>query len=133
MKGSNSERELLRMFWAKGWACVRAAGSGAMRFPCPDLLASNGERSLSIECKSTAGRKRYIEAREVRELEKFSEKFGSEAWVGFRLNNIGWFFMRPSGLSESRGGNYSVDKNLAVRDGLRFDELIGVYRQKRLS
>jgi Holliday junction resolvase len=52
IKGSNAERELLRMFWASSWACIRSAGSGSMHFPSPDLLAANKIRRLAIEVKA---------------------------------------------------------------------------------
>ena len=50
-KGSNAERQLVAKFWSKGFASIRVAGSGSSRFPCPDVLASNGKKYLQLKQK----------------------------------------------------------------------------------
>ena len=52
-KGSNAERELIHMFWSKGFAAIRSAGSGSMKYPSPDLLVAKNNKILAIECKIT--------------------------------------------------------------------------------
>ena len=52
-KGTNAERDLIKLFWSVGWAAVRVAGSGSMQFPSPDLLVGNKIRRLAIEVKTT--------------------------------------------------------------------------------
>jgi Holliday junction resolvase len=52
-KGSKGERELVAFFNENGWNCVRIAGSGSSKYPCPDILAGNAIRRLAIECKVT--------------------------------------------------------------------------------
>ena len=42
-KGSKAERDLIHMFWAKGFGAMRAAGSGSTQHPSPDVIAGNGK------------------------------------------------------------------------------------------
>ena len=51
-KGTYAERELVKMFWGAGFAAMRAAGSGNTPLPCPDVIASNGQLTFAVECKS---------------------------------------------------------------------------------
>ncbi len=63
IRGTNAERELLHMFWAEGWVACRAAGSGSMRYPSPDLFVSKSGKHLAIECKITKGKKQILKKR----------------------------------------------------------------------
>ncbi len=102
------------------------AGSGSMPFPCPDLLSGKKGRSLAIECKSSKGKqRRYITKEQINELVEFSRGFGAEAFIGVRFNVMPWLFLKPSHLGKSNGsGNYYVDKELSLRKGISFEELI---------
>ena len=88
-KGSSAEREIIRKFWDTGeWASMRAAGSGSARHPCPDIIASNGERTLVIECKSVGGDAIRVEREQLEQLQHFAKIFGAEVWVGARYSKI---------------------------------------------
>ena len=53
-KGINAERDLIHKFWnVEGWSAVRVAGSGSMKYPSADVLATNKLRRLAIECKTS--------------------------------------------------------------------------------
>ncbi|MEK6868893.1 MAG: Holliday junction resolvase, partial [Nanoarchaeota archaeon] len=69
-KGINAERELVHMFWAKDWACLRIAGSGSSRYPSPDLLAGNKLRRLAVECKVTKEKSKYFDKESISSLRK---------------------------------------------------------------
>lgn len=131
-KGNRLERELFHIFWENSWAALRTAGSGSTTLPAPDLLIGNGFRVLAIECKSGKGR-RDIKKEQVEELKIFSKLFGAEPWVGVRFNNMPWYFLTIDKMGKSKGKNYFVDPKLAVKRGINFDELIGKYKQKKLS
>lgn len=131
-KGTRAERELAHMFWDTGWASIRVAGSGSMPVPSPDILAGNGKRALAIECKSIKKTSKYLHKDEIEQLKEFSSRFGAEAWLGVRFDNIGWFFLDLEKLGKTKKGNYNIPLDLAKKEGLKFDELIGKYRQKRL-
>ena len=131
-KGSRTERELFHMFWnAKGWSCLRVAGSGSTTLPASDLLAGNGSRILAIECKSGKGR-RDIKKEQVEELKIFSKLFGAESWIAVRFNNMSWYFLQIAQLGLSKGNNYFINPKIAQKKGISFEELIGKYKQKKL-
>ena len=124
IKGTRLERELFHMLWkTKIWACIRCAGSGSTPMPSPDLIVGNKKRKLAIECKSGKDT-RYLTKKEVYELVEFSEKFGAEPWIGIRFDNMDWFFVKPKDLGISKGQNYFISKDLAVKKGIDFKTLI---------
>ncbi len=122
-KGINAERELIHMFWDKGWAAIRVAGSGSSIYPSPDVLAGNNLRKLAIECKSIKGVTRYLSKEEIANLEIFANKFGAEPWIGVRFDHLDWYFI---GIHDLERTEKSV--KITVRDskmnGLLFEELI---------
>ena len=123
-KGTNAERELIHLLWSRGWGCLRAAGSGSIRYPCPDIIAGNASRRLAIECKSTADIKQYLSRKEINELIEFSKIFGAEPWIGVRFDRMEWFFLNPEDLDETEGANYVISIALAKKKGLSFENLI---------
>lgn len=125
-KGTNAERELLHMFWDSGdWIAMRAPSSGAIKYPCPDLLVGNLSRKLAIECKITKNTKQYLTNKEVLELKEFSKIFGAEPWVAVKFSNVNWFFLNIDDLDETEGKNYVITIQSAKRKGLLFEELTG--------
>ena len=122
-KGTNAERELIHMFWANDWAAVRVAGSGSSRYPSPDIVASNNQRKLAVECKSTKELSKYLNKAAVEQLKTFALKFGAEPWLAVRFDKIKWFFLSLEDLKETEKG-FAVSEQLARSRGLLFEELI---------
>ena len=122
-KGSNAERELVRLFWGNNWAAIRVAGSGSSRFPCPDVIARNNNRTIAVECKSTKSTSKYIEKDEIAQLTEFSRVFGAEPWIGFRFSKQEWLFIPPENLRET-AGHVVVSLTEAKSLGLSFSELV---------
>jgi len=122
-KGINAERELVHMFWAKNWACLRIAGSGSNKYPSPDLLIGNNIRRLAIECKITKGDKKYFKKIEVNALKKFGDIFGAEPWVAVKFKGCDWYFVSLEDM-DNTGKNFIVDINISKSKGLLFEELI---------
>ena len=120
-KGINAERELIHLFWQRGWACVRVAGSGASRYPTPDIVAGRRSRSLAIECKSSRGLYQYLDDEEILQLKTFSELFGAEPWIGVRFNTLPWKFFRIQNLARTKG-NFVVTRK---DQGISVDDLLG--------
>ncbi len=123
-KGTRAERELFHMLWDNGWATLRSAGSGSTPKPNPDLIASNNNRVLAIECKSIKNTKKYFEKIEIEELILFARMFGAEPWLGVRFDNYGWFFITPEDLELTKKGNPSFSLKKAKSKGLKFNDLI---------
>ncbi len=125
-KGSNVERELIHLFWNKGWASIRVAGSGSSQYPAPDILASNATRVLSIECKSSGDLSRHLQKEQVEDLVKFAKLFGAEPWIGARFNDMKWAFFTPDDLNRT-GSGFSVSVKMIREKGLTFEQLIGMF------
>jgi Holliday junction resolvase len=122
-KGTNAERELVKKFWATGWAAIRSAGSGSMHFPSPDILAGNKVRRLAVESKVTKEDKKYFPKEEIRQLLNFSSYFGAEPWLAIKFPDVGWVFVNPEDLEEGKE-SFSFSQAMSERKGLTFDELI---------
>ena len=131
-KGTKAERELFHMLWEHFGPTLRSAGSGSTPRPSPDLLASNGKKVLAIECKSTKKRGIYLKKKEVEELKQFCDLFNAEPWVGVRFDNMKWFFMNLEMLKKTKKDYYGISIDSAIKKGLKFEELIGKYKQLRL-
>jgi holliday junction resolvase Hjr len=123
-KGTTAERELLHKFWQNNWGCIRISGSGSVPLPVPDLLAGNKKRWLAIECKSIAGKSKFLYPDDIDQITKFSNVFGAEPWLGMRFDRKGWFFLRADKLSQTKSGNYNVTWNICQEKGISFDQLV---------
>jgi|SRR3989338_1514767 len=122
-KGSNAERELLHLFWAKKWAAIRSAGSGSMKYPGPDLLAGNKTRRLAIECKSSKSSKIYLGEYDIQQLKDFSSMFDAKPMFAARFSRKEWLFLNLDDLQKTPTG-YAIDLKVAELRGLSFEELI---------
>ncbi len=128
-KGINAERELVHLFWERGWPCIRVAGSGSSRYPSPDLLAGNRERMVAIECKSLKSKAKYFGKQEIQELQQFAQQFGAEPWIGLKFAKQDWLFMSLDNLKDS-GKCLVASLEASKNKGLTIDELIGIFDDK---
>ena len=122
-KGINAERELVHMFWAKDWACLRIAGSGSSRYPSPDLLVGNKLRRLAVECKTTKEKSKYFDKESVSALRKFADVFGAEPWVAVKFKDHEWYFVSLEDLKDT-GNGFSLNVDGAKSKGLLFEEML---------
>ncbi|MFC1768161.1 Holliday junction resolvase Hjc [Nanoarchaeota archaeon] len=123
-KGINAERDILHKFWATGnWCAIRVAGSGSMKYPSPDVLASNKVRKLAIECKTCKDDKKYLSEEDIEQLRDFVDFFGGEPWIGVKFDHTDWYFLSIDDVEKS-GKMYSISKEMAKNKGLLFEELI---------
>jgi len=125
-KGSVTERNLVNLFWSKGWAAIRSAGSGSMHFPSPDLLVGNKIRRLAIEVKATKDNIKYFPKDEIKQLLNFSLYFGAEPWLAIKFDRIPFVFINPEDLSET-DKNFSFSKKNIESFGLNFEEITSIY------
>lgn len=122
-KGIGAERELIHQFWKNGWSACRVAGSGASRYPSPDIIAGKNVRKIVIECKTTKDKRQAFSAKQIEELKEFSDLFGAEPWVAVKFYNNDWHFLTLADLN-STGENYSLNIETARRRGFMFEEMI---------
>lgn len=111
------------MFWSKGWATIRSAGSGSMKYPGPDLLVGNLFKRMAIECKSTKETKLYLSDDDVNQLKDFSKVFDARPWFAIRFLRMNWLFVSLEDLERTPKG-YAIDIDEARLKGLSFEELI---------
>ena len=122
-KGINAERDLVHKFWSVGWGSCRIAGSGSMRYPSADVLATNKLRKLAIECKTAKKPWKYIEKEDIEQLKIFSELFNAEPYVAVKFNKKEWLFLTLEDLEETNK-NFMINIEKAEIKGILFEELI---------
>jgi holliday junction resolvase Hjr len=122
-RGTNAERDLIHKFWERGWAAMRAAGSGSQQYPSPDVIASNNVRKLAIECKLTTEERKYFTKQEVNELKFFAERFGAEPWLAVKFFREEWRFFTPEDAAET-DASFVVTVEQARSRAITFEELI---------
>jgi Holliday junction resolvase len=133
-KGDRRERELVNRLDGAGFAVMRAPASGsATERELPDALAGDGEVFYAIEAKSSAGNPIYLTGEEVEALVFFAQNFGAKPRIGVRFDREDWYFFHPSECHVTDGGNYRVQKETALEDGMDFDELTGDSSRTRLD
>ncbi|HLD98315.1 MAG TPA: Holliday junction resolvase Hjc [Candidatus Nanoarchaeia archaeon] len=122
-KGSNNERELLKMFSGYGWRAARVAGSGVNEeSPC-DLIAGKKGKKLAIECKSTRKNIQYISKSQMSDFIVFSEIMGLKPVIAIKFLREGWIFLAPSKLRDT-GNNWAISLEDAKSKGKRIGQLI---------
>lgn len=122
-KGINAERDLIHKFWGNNWASVRIAGSGSMRYPSADILATNKLRKLAIECKTAKKPWKYIEKEDIKQLKDFAELFNAEPYIAVKFDRKEWLFLTLEDLEET-DKNFMINTEKAESKGILFEELI---------
>ena len=101
IKGADAERELVAMLWGSNWAAVRAAGSGVSRFYCPDVIASNGNKTIAFECKSTKYKQQYLNPQQIKDLQEFAKVFKAEPVIAVKFSTE-WRFFKIDDLAQTK-------------------------------
>ena len=122
-KGINAERDLIHLFWGCGWGSIRIAGSGSMKYPSADILATNKLRKLAIECKTCIEKCKYLPKEDVEQLKKFADIFGAEPWIAIKFRGYDWHFVSLDDITETEK-SFIIDINIAKNKGLLFEEMI---------
>lgn len=121
-KGSNAERELVKIFTEHGWRAARVAGSGVNDdSPCDIIAGKIGRGGFCIEAKSSKSSRIYITKSQIEDFLKFSEMIGISPALAARFNRQGWFFILPSHLEDS-GKYWVLSLKNAQTNGKRFGQ-----------
>ena len=121
IKGTGAERELIKILWGAGWACIRSAGSGSTRYPSPDILAGNRIRRVALEVKLTKDKAKYFSDEEIKQLIAFAAYFGAEPWIAIKFTKSGWIFVNPEDLVKTAKGYVFKSESF---NGLNFEEFV---------
>jgi Holliday junction resolvase len=129
-KGARFERELIDMFWKRGFAAIRTPASGVSRHPIPDVVVGNGRIYFAIEVKMRSNLPVYLTKNEIEDLITFSKTFGAEPYVAVKLKRERWRFFKISMLIKTKK-RFKIDETNFYQ-GLDFDELLGL-KQVRIT
>lgn len=121
-KGSNAERELIKIFTDNGWRAVRVAGSGVNDdSPC-DLIAGKKGVKISIEAKSTKKSTLYISKTQMNDFIVFSQIIDLIPLIAIKFFREGWIFIYPNQMRDT-GKNWAIKLEEAKKTGRRFGQL----------
>lgn len=123
-KGTGAERELVHLLWAADWAASRVAGSGSIKYPVPDILASKNKRQLAIECKVTKSDSQYLTKEEVADLRTYAAITGAEPYIAVRFAREEWRFLSPDELDVT-ATQFVVSKKMALAHGKTLKGVLG--------
>jgi len=123
-KGSNNERELVKMFVENGWRAARVAGSGVNDdSPC-DVIAGKKGRKLAVECKSTRKKILYISKAQMSDFIVFSAIMDLNPVIAVKFLREGWLFFSPRKMRET-GSSWAISVEEAKKEGKRIGQLVG--------
>lgn len=119
------ERELARLLWERGFACIRGGASGAgvrSRF-VPDLTAMRRGLILVMEVKVRSREEPiYVEKEKIEKLREFAERAGAIPLLAVKYRGHPWYFVPITKLIPC-STTYRVDPELVRREGLRLSDL----------
>ena len=134
--GFQRERNLVKMFWKHGFACMRAPASGAKtrRVIYPDIVAMKDGVIFVIEVKTREKTESiYIERGKIERLTEFADRAGGYAYIAVRfLDRPVWLFIPAEKLRKTKTGNYCIDSN-TLKEALTFKELIRKHFNTKLG
>ncbi len=122
VKGARSEQELVYLFFRQGYSVMRSAGSGVNSIS-PDLISYKKGRGMAFECKAWANSSLNIKPDKFEILRRWEDNTGMETFIAWRMDKIGWFFVRLNEMSR-KGRNYTVTKKNAMKINRRFESLL---------
>ena len=126
-KGTNAERELCTELWNKGFATLRAPGSGSIDRPSPDVVALKGDvmnyQAYAFELKASPDGCAYFETEEIDALEEWSERARAMPLVAVKPDLRAfddWLIMSTKSLRNSDGGLSITTQNHKQCSGLEY-------------
>jgi len=121
-KGSDAERELLKLFTHHGWRAVRVAGSGTNDdSPCDMIAGKAGRKGYTVEAKSGRKKSIYISKEQIEDFILFSSMIGLTPVIALKFLRKGWLFLNPKDLRDS-GKFWVADFEAAEEKGERFSQ-----------
>ncbi len=129
------ERDLVRLLWKRGFACMRAPASGSKvkRTVYPDVVAIWRGKTLVFEVKTSEQKRTiYIPREQVEKIREFAKRAGGQAFIAVKIVGQGepWRFIPIEKLEHTSGGNFkvsldSLERALTIRD---LEKIVGMTR-----
>jgi len=124
-RGADFERKLVTLFWGRGWAAVRAAGSGTRKEPVPDVIAVKDEKVIVVECKTTKKDRLSLKSA-IQQLAEFTKLSGGKGYIAIRFYRKHPRFYDLDELMKKK--NYTIRE---THEYLNLDTVLG--EQRRLK
>ncbi|MGC8479387.1 MAG: Holliday junction resolvase Hjc [Candidatus Micrarchaeia archaeon] len=122
VKGARSERELLNIFYSKGYSVLRSAGSGVNALG-PDIIAIKNKVCIAIECKAWEKNRLSIDNDAYQKLFEWEQNTKFPTFIAWRMNNKGWFFVKLDELKKGEK-DYSVTRIKAIETNRVLDNIL---------
>ena len=137
VRGTQDERELVRLLWKSGFAVLRAPASGAStQMPRPDMVAGNSEKGVqvAIEVKTTHNKRLYVAHESLSQLVAFAQRFGCKPILAIKFKGRGksWLFLEPHQLSMTPALNFKITLDEALKNGIDYKTLTMEGKQIKL-
>lgn len=104
-----------------GYSVIRSAGSGVNSIS-PDILAIKDGRGMAFECKAWNNSSLSIEPDKAEELKRWEANSHMPVFIGWRINTLGWFFIKLEELNKAEK-NYTVTKKTAMGINRRIEQI----------
>jgi Holliday junction resolvase len=121
-KGAHAERELLEILHKRGYAVIRAAGSGVSGIG-PDVVAIKDHLGLAFECKAHESAALGFDQDHYNKISEWQHKSGYLTYIAWRMNNKGWYFLMLDDLRRTPKG-FTVTRNEALAINRRLEHVI---------
>jgi Holliday junction resolvase len=120
-KGARSERELLNIFYEKGYSVIRSAGSGVNSI-APDIVVIKNGTCISFECKAWKKSRISIDLEGYDKLSTWEKNTCFPTYVAWRMNAKGWFFIKLDELKKGER-DYSITMKRAKEINRLIDKI----------
>ncbi len=121
-KGARSERELLNVLSKRGYSVIRSAGSGVNALS-PDLIAVKKGRLIAVECKAWESGSLALDPEQHAKLLEWETNSAFPTFVAWRMNNMGWFFIKLSEFERGKS-NWNITRKRAVGINRKLEEVL---------
>lgn len=121
-KGARGERELLTLLYNNSYSVMRAAGSGVNSIS-PDLIAIKQGKGMAFECKAWSNTSVSIPHEKFIAMTEWERNTQMPMFIGWRMNNKGWFFIRLDELKKTEK-SYTVTMKTAIEINRRIEAIL---------
>ncbi len=124
VKGARSERELLGIFYKRGYSVLRSAGSGVSSLG-PDIICIKDGICISFECKAWDRTRLSLDPESFNKLLVWERNTASPTFVAWRVSKRGWLFIRTDEFTMAER-NYNVTMKRAMEINRDIEQVLAI-------